>query len=153
MDHTEAIEIIQKALAISQSPPHLEDNTAKALPSSSPPTFANGETGKIDSETSRALLQMFFQYLPRTRPWTADRLHSFLHTIPELHTRFRNMLLQHDFSHHRHLLGLEERGKMSHLNPQPCITVLIIQPPFSKTRYLPFTDGNSLDVLGVSFRR
>uniref|UniRef100_A0A8C0BPL6 Nuclear factor NF-kappa-B p105 subunit n=1 Tax=Buteo japonicus TaxID=224669 RepID=A0A8C0BPL6_9AVES len=53
MDHTEAIEIIQKALAISQSPPHLEDNTTKALPSSSPPTFANGETGKIDSETSR----------------------------------------------------------------------------------------------------
>ncbi|NXI38931.1 NFKB1 factor, partial [Galbula dea] len=48
MDHTEAIEIIQKALSISQSQSHLEDNTAKALWSSSPPpTFANGETGEL----------------------------------------------------------------------------------------------------------
>ncbi|XP_054681625.1 nuclear factor NF-kappa-B p105 subunit isoform X2 [Grus americana] len=47
MDHTEAIEIIQKALSISQSPSHLEDDNAKALPSSSPPTFANGETGEL----------------------------------------------------------------------------------------------------------
>ncbi|XP_009701205.1 PREDICTED: nuclear factor NF-kappa-B p105 subunit [Cariama cristata] len=47
MDHTEAIEVIQKALSISQSPSHLKDNTAKALLSSSPPTFANGETGEL----------------------------------------------------------------------------------------------------------
>ncbi|XP_075005731.1 nuclear factor NF-kappa-B p105 subunit isoform X4 [Calonectris borealis] len=47
MDHTEAIDIIQKALSISQSSSHQEDNTAKALPSSSPPTFANGETGEL----------------------------------------------------------------------------------------------------------
>nr|XP_010311473.1 PREDICTED: nuclear factor NF-kappa-B p105 subunit [Balearica regulorum gibbericeps] len=47
MDHTEAIEIIKKALSVSQSPSHLEDDTAKALPSSSPPTFANGETGEL----------------------------------------------------------------------------------------------------------
>ncbi|KAM6077008.1 nuclear factor NF-kappa-B p105 subunit isoform 2-T2 [Chlamydotis macqueenii] len=46
MDHTEAIEIIQKALSISQSPSHLEDNTAKGLPSS-PPTFAKRETGEL----------------------------------------------------------------------------------------------------------
>ncbi|NXP05826.1 NFKB1 factor, partial [Thinocorus orbignyianus] len=48
MEHTEAIDIIQKALSISQSPSHLEDKTAKVLPSSSsPPTFANGETGEL----------------------------------------------------------------------------------------------------------
>uniref|UniRef100_A0A672U4J8 Nuclear factor NF-kappa-B p105 subunit n=1 Tax=Strigops habroptila TaxID=2489341 RepID=A0A672U4J8_STRHB len=47
MDHTEAIEIIQKALSSSQSSSHLEDNTAKAPPLSSPPTFAKGETGEL----------------------------------------------------------------------------------------------------------
>ncbi|KAM6136622.1 LOW QUALITY PROTEIN: nuclear factor NF-kappa-B p105 subunit [Phoenicopterus ruber ruber] len=47
MDHTEAIEIIQKALSISQSPFHQEDNTAKALLSSSPATFANRGTGEL----------------------------------------------------------------------------------------------------------
>ncbi|KAM6361415.1 nuclear factor NF-kappa-B p105 subunit isoform 6-T8 [Alca torda] len=47
MDHTEAIEIIQKALSISRSPSRLGDNTAKALPSSPPPTFANGEKGEL----------------------------------------------------------------------------------------------------------
>ncbi|NXC19638.1 NFKB1 factor, partial [Corythaeola cristata] len=47
MHHREAIEIIQKALSISQSPSHQEDNTAKALPSSSPPTFAKRETGEL----------------------------------------------------------------------------------------------------------
>uniref|UniRef100_A0A8B9EZT7 Nuclear factor NF-kappa-B p105 subunit n=1 Tax=Amazona collaria TaxID=241587 RepID=A0A8B9EZT7_9PSIT len=47
MDHTEAIEIIQKALSSSQSLSHLEDNTAKALLLSSPPTFAKGETGEL----------------------------------------------------------------------------------------------------------
>uniref|UniRef100_H0YZJ3 Nuclear factor NF-kappa-B p105 subunit n=1 Tax=Taeniopygia guttata TaxID=59729 RepID=H0YZJ3_TAEGU len=47
MDHTEAIEIIQEALSISRRPPALEDSTAKALPSSSPLTFANGETGEL----------------------------------------------------------------------------------------------------------
>ncbi|XP_074679283.1 nuclear factor NF-kappa-B p105 subunit isoform X5 [Strix aluco] len=47
MGHTEAIEVIQKALPVSQSLSHLEDNTAKALLLSSPPTFANGETGEL----------------------------------------------------------------------------------------------------------
>ncbi|XP_069711664.1 nuclear factor NF-kappa-B p105 subunit isoform X1 [Phaenicophaeus curvirostris] len=47
MDHTEAIEVIQKALSLSQSSSHQEDNTAKALPSSSPPTFTNGKTGEL----------------------------------------------------------------------------------------------------------
>ncbi|KFU93771.1 Nuclear factor NF-kappa-B p105 subunit, partial [Chaetura pelagica] len=47
MDHTEAIEVIQKALSISQSPPHQEDNTANALPSSSPLTFVNRDTGEL----------------------------------------------------------------------------------------------------------
>ncbi|NXS19671.1 NFKB1 factor, partial [Mystacornis crossleyi] len=47
MDHTEAIEIIQEALSISHRPSPLEDSTAKALPSSSPLTFANGETGEL----------------------------------------------------------------------------------------------------------
>ncbi|XP_051473649.1 nuclear factor NF-kappa-B p105 subunit isoform X3 [Apus apus] len=47
MDHTKAIEVIQKALSISQSPPHQEDNTANALPSLSPPTFVNGDTGEL----------------------------------------------------------------------------------------------------------
>lgn len=47
MDHTEAIEIIQEALSISRRPSPLEDSTAKALPSSSPLTFANGETGEL----------------------------------------------------------------------------------------------------------
>ncbi|NXE65168.1 NFKB1 factor, partial [Calcarius ornatus] len=47
MDHTEAIEIIQEALSISRRPPPLEDSTAKALPLSSPLTFANGETGEL----------------------------------------------------------------------------------------------------------
>ncbi|KAL2304891.1 hypothetical protein Nmel_006846 [Mimus melanotis] len=47
MDHTEAIEIIQEALSISRRPSTLEDSTAKALPSSSPLTFANGETGEL----------------------------------------------------------------------------------------------------------
>ncbi|XP_010082510.1 PREDICTED: nuclear factor NF-kappa-B p105 subunit-like, partial [Pterocles gutturalis] len=46
MDHTEAIEIIQKALCLSQSLSH-KDNTTKALPSSSPPTFANRGTGEL----------------------------------------------------------------------------------------------------------
>ncbi|XP_062348966.1 nuclear factor NF-kappa-B p105 subunit isoform X1 [Cinclus cinclus] len=49
MDHTEAIEIIQEALSISRRPSALEDSTAKALPSSSPLTFANGETGELDN--------------------------------------------------------------------------------------------------------
>ncbi|XP_027532931.1 nuclear factor NF-kappa-B p105 subunit isoform X1 [Neopelma chrysocephalum] len=47
MNHTEAIEVIQEALSISHSPSHLEKSTAKALPSSSPLTFANGETGEL----------------------------------------------------------------------------------------------------------
>ncbi|XP_061850202.1 nuclear factor NF-kappa-B p105 subunit isoform X3 [Colius striatus] len=47
MDHTEAIEVIQKALSISESPSHLEGSTAKAFPSSLPPTFAKGETGEL----------------------------------------------------------------------------------------------------------
>ncbi|KAM6269465.1 nuclear factor NF-kappa-B p105 subunit isoform 1-T1 [Porphyrio hochstetteri] len=48
MDHTEAIEVIQKALSSSQSLSHMEDNTPKAIPSlSSPPTCANGETGEL----------------------------------------------------------------------------------------------------------
>ncbi|NXP61177.1 NFKB1 factor, partial [Chloropsis cyanopogon] len=47
MDHTEAIEIIQEALSISRRPSPLEDRTAQALPSSSPLTFANGETGEL----------------------------------------------------------------------------------------------------------
>lgn len=50
MDHTEAIEIIQEALSSSRRLSPLEDSSAKALPSSSPLTFANGETGKIDSK-------------------------------------------------------------------------------------------------------
>lgn len=49
MDHTEAIEIIQEALSISRRPSPLEDSTAKALPLSSPLTFANGETGELYS--------------------------------------------------------------------------------------------------------
>ncbi|KAF4794888.1 Nuclear factor NF-kappa-B p105 subunit [Turdus rufiventris] len=49
MDHTEAIEIIQEALSISHRPSPLEHSTAKALPSSSPLTFANGETGELDN--------------------------------------------------------------------------------------------------------
>ncbi|NWY75431.1 NFKB1 factor, partial [Erithacus rubecula] len=48
MDHTEAIEIIQEALSISRRPSPLEDSTAKALPSSSPLTFAR-ETGELDT--------------------------------------------------------------------------------------------------------
>ncbi|NWV89860.1 NFKB1 factor, partial [Machaerirhynchus nigripectus] len=47
MDHTEAIEIIQEALSISRRPSALEDSTARALPSSSPLTFANGGTGEL----------------------------------------------------------------------------------------------------------
>ncbi|NXO71082.1 NFKB1 factor, partial [Phainopepla nitens] len=47
MDHTEAIEIIQEALSISRRPSPLEDSPAKALPSSPPLTFANGETGEL----------------------------------------------------------------------------------------------------------
>ncbi|NWS31855.1 NFKB1 factor, partial [Polioptila caerulea] len=47
MEHTEAIEIIQEALSISRRPSPLEDSTAKAPPSSSPLTFANGETGEL----------------------------------------------------------------------------------------------------------
>ncbi|NXL85091.1 NFKB1 factor, partial [Alectura lathami] len=47
MDHTEAIEVIQKALSISQRQPHQEDNTAEALPSSAAPGFAKGETGDL----------------------------------------------------------------------------------------------------------
>ncbi|NWV21895.1 NFKB1 factor, partial [Origma solitaria] len=46
MDHTEAIEIIQAALSISRRQSHLEDSTAKVLPSSSPLTFANETTGE-----------------------------------------------------------------------------------------------------------
>ncbi|NXT19433.1 NFKB1 factor, partial [Syrrhaptes paradoxus] len=46
MDHTEAIEIIQKALCLSQSLSH-KDNTTEAFPSSSPPTFANRGTGEL----------------------------------------------------------------------------------------------------------
>ncbi|XP_061216888.1 nuclear factor NF-kappa-B p105 subunit isoform X2 [Neopsephotus bourkii] len=49
MDHTEAIEIVQKALSSSQSSSHVEDNTAKALLFSSPPTFAKGETGEFSN--------------------------------------------------------------------------------------------------------
>uniref|UniRef100_A0A8C0BNF1 Nuclear factor NF-kappa-B p105 subunit n=1 Tax=Buteo japonicus TaxID=224669 RepID=A0A8C0BNF1_9AVES len=60
MDHTEAIEIIQKALAISQSPPHLEDNTTKALPSSSPPTFDN--ESMCDSGVETSLRKLSFTY-------------------------------------------------------------------------------------------
>ncbi|NWU97338.1 NFKB1 factor, partial [Upupa epops] len=48
MGHTEAIEVIQKALSPSQSPSYLEDNTAKTLPLSSPPAMsAEGETGEV----------------------------------------------------------------------------------------------------------
>ncbi|NWR93222.1 NFKB1 factor, partial [Furnarius figulus] len=47
MDHREAVEVIQEALSISQSPSHLESSTATALASSSPLTFANGETGEL----------------------------------------------------------------------------------------------------------
>ncbi|NWU76879.1 NFKB1 factor, partial [Onychorhynchus coronatus] len=47
MNHTEAIEVIQEALSISHSSSHLEKSTAKALPSSSLLTFANGETGEL----------------------------------------------------------------------------------------------------------
>lgn len=48
MDHTEAIEVIEKALSSSQSQPHQEDNTIEAFPISSPANFAKGETGKIN---------------------------------------------------------------------------------------------------------
>ncbi|XP_065692152.2 nuclear factor NF-kappa-B p105 subunit isoform X1 [Patagioenas fasciata] len=47
MDHIEAIEIIRKALSISQSPSQQQDNAAKALPLSSGPTSANRETGEL----------------------------------------------------------------------------------------------------------
>ncbi|NXN79327.1 NFKB1 factor, partial [Bombycilla garrulus] len=49
MNHTEAIEIIQEALSISRRLSPLEDRPAKALPSSSPLTFATGETGELYS--------------------------------------------------------------------------------------------------------
>uniref|UniRef100_A0A8C4UXP4 Nuclear factor NF-kappa-B p105 subunit n=1 Tax=Falco tinnunculus TaxID=100819 RepID=A0A8C4UXP4_FALTI len=65
MDHTEAIEIIQKALSIPQSPSHLEDNTAKALQSSSPPTFTNGETDNesmCDSGVETSFRKLSFTY-------------------------------------------------------------------------------------------
>ncbi|NWQ73497.1 NFKB1 factor, partial [Columbina picui] len=47
MDHTEAIEIIRKALSVSQNPSQQQDNTAKALPLPSPDTSANRETGEL----------------------------------------------------------------------------------------------------------
>ncbi|XP_064004479.1 nuclear factor NF-kappa-B p105 subunit isoform X1 [Pogoniulus pusillus] len=48
MDHREAIELLQEALSVSQSPSPLEDSTAEALVLSSPSlAFANGETGKL----------------------------------------------------------------------------------------------------------
>ncbi|NXO78917.1 NFKB1 factor, partial [Sitta europaea] len=47
MGHTEAIEIIQDALSSSRRLAPLEDSTAKAPPSSSLLTFANGETGEL----------------------------------------------------------------------------------------------------------
>lgn len=97
MDHTEAIEIIQEALSSSRRLSPLEDSTAKALPSSSSPlTFANGETGKIDSKIWRALFKTFFQFSLPTLSRTADRLHTFSHTVLHLHTGFRNVLRQHD---------------------------------------------------------
>uniref|UniRef100_A0A8B9IS03 Nuclear factor NF-kappa-B p105 subunit n=1 Tax=Amazona collaria TaxID=241587 RepID=A0A8B9IS03_9PSIT len=66
MDHTEAIEIIQKALSSSQSLSHLEDNTAKALLLSSPPTFAKGETDSesvCDSGVETSFRKLSFTYL------------------------------------------------------------------------------------------
>ncbi|XP_005044950.1 PREDICTED: nuclear factor NF-kappa-B p105 subunit isoform X1 [Ficedula albicollis] len=48
MDHREAIEIIQEALSISHRSSPLEESTAKALPSSSPLTFAR-DTGELDN--------------------------------------------------------------------------------------------------------
>jgi len=54
MDHTEAIEVIQKALSSSQRQSHQEDNTIEAFPSLSPTSFAKEETGKINSTTSSA---------------------------------------------------------------------------------------------------
>uniref|UniRef100_A0A8C0F2B2 Nuclear factor NF-kappa-B p105 subunit n=1 Tax=Bubo bubo TaxID=30461 RepID=A0A8C0F2B2_BUBBB len=65
MGHTEAIEVIQKALPVSQSLSHLEDNTAKALLLSSPPTFANGETDNesmCDSGVETSLRKLSFTY-------------------------------------------------------------------------------------------
>ncbi|XP_009687645.1 nuclear factor NF-kappa-B p105 subunit isoform X3 [Struthio camelus] len=47
MDYTEAIEIIQKALSISQSQPHQKDSTVEALPSPSPPSSIKGQTGEL----------------------------------------------------------------------------------------------------------
>ncbi|XP_030305671.1 nuclear factor NF-kappa-B p105 subunit isoform X2 [Calypte anna] len=47
MDYTEAIEVIERALSSSESPSHQEDNAAEALPSSLPPTCANGGTGEL----------------------------------------------------------------------------------------------------------
>lgn len=111
MDHTEAIEIIQEALSMSRRPSNLEDSTTKALPSSSPLTLANGETGKIDSKIW-ALFKTIFHFSHPSLSRTADRwLHTFLHTLLHLLTGFRNILLHHDPSHHKYLLGLEERGK------------------------------------------
>lgn len=47
MDHTEAIEVIQKALSSSQRQSHQEDNTIEAFPSLSPTSFAKEETGEL----------------------------------------------------------------------------------------------------------
>ncbi|XP_065593019.1 nuclear factor NF-kappa-B p105 subunit isoform X1 [Cyrtonyx montezumae] len=47
MDHTEAIELIQKALSSSQRQSHQDNTTTEALPASSPANFAKGETGEL----------------------------------------------------------------------------------------------------------
>lgn len=62
MDHREAIELLQKALSVVQSPSPLEDSTAEALALSSPSlAFANGETGNADSKTARVEFHLQFQ--------------------------------------------------------------------------------------------
>ncbi|XP_025934200.1 nuclear factor NF-kappa-B p105 subunit isoform X3 [Apteryx mantelli] len=47
MGYTEAVEVIQKALSISQSQSHQEDSTVEALPSPSPPSSTKGQTGEL----------------------------------------------------------------------------------------------------------
>ncbi|XP_064366608.1 nuclear factor NF-kappa-B p105 subunit isoform X2 [Dromaius novaehollandiae] len=47
MGYTEAIEVIQKALPISQSQSRQEDSTVEALPSASPPSSTKGQTGEL----------------------------------------------------------------------------------------------------------
>lgn len=131
MDHTEAVKIIQEALSISNSPSSLEDSTAKALPPSLL-TFANGETGKIDSKIWRALFKTFFPFSLPPLSRTADRLHTFLHRLLHLLIGFRNILLQWDPSHHRYLLSVGKRGQMDYecyvlLNSEHLSVLEIIQ--------------------------